>query len=56
EGALHHTQNQQWHHGMLGHAVPAPHLKPLPPGPSTNQTAADASALPIVCDRRCPGE
>uniref|UniRef100_A0A3Q0SU18 Uncharacterized protein n=1 Tax=Amphilophus citrinellus TaxID=61819 RepID=A0A3Q0SU18_AMPCI len=51
-----HIRYEQRHHGLLGYAVPAPHLKPLPPRPSTNQTAADASSLPVVCHRSCAGE
>jgi len=43
---------EQRHHGLLGYAVPAPHLKPLPSGTGTSQTAADAPALSVLGDRR----
>lgn len=37
---------------MLGYEVPASDFEPLPPGKSTNQTAAHAPALPVLCDCR----
>lgn len=46
--SVHLSRHQQRHHGMLGHAVPAAHLQPHPPHPSTNQAPAHAPALPVV--------
>uniref|UniRef100_A0A3B4B7H3 Uncharacterized protein n=1 Tax=Periophthalmus magnuspinnatus TaxID=409849 RepID=A0A3B4B7H3_9GOBI len=46
---------QQWHHGMLGYAVPAAHLKPLPPCTCPSEEAAHAPAVPVLCHRSCRG-
>lgn len=45
-------RHEQRHHGLLGYAFPAAHIKPLPPGTITRQEAPHAPPLPVLRHRR----
>uniref|UniRef100_A0A8C2NFM9 Uncharacterized protein n=1 Tax=Capra hircus TaxID=9925 RepID=A0A8C2NFM9_CAPHI len=44
--------HEQRHHGLLGHALPAAHLQPLPPIAGSRPAPLHAPALPVLGDRR----